>query len=250
MACYHKGNGRRFTHLFADSESDRSWAITLTPDEQEVKQRMLDRFRTQQFIFNTSPKDIETLRPEPTHDFTAAPSPGPLAYGTNDGGCEGALWRLLTLLNRQQFFRGMGGAYQNENAVRLLMWLTLRSVHFRRDHPSLPVPSERMLLRLSGFFLKQHRAAATRRTPMDDAASERPVMSAGCVPTPAHANTALRWPCDAHVPRVPGGCCTRGVIGDIPGAHPLGVIISRRVSNSESPPARGPPKGRSRGIAV
>lgn len=117
---------------------------------------MLECFRTQQFIVNTSPKDIETLRPAPTHNFTVAPFPGPLAYGTNDSGCEGALWRLLALLNRQQFFRGMGGAYQSENAVRLVMWLTLRSVAFRRDHPSLGVPRERMLLRLSGFFLKQH----------------------------------------------------------------------------------------------
>lgn len=156
MACYHKRNGRRFTHLFPDAENDHSWTITLTPDEREAKRRMLECFRTQQFIINTFPKDIETLRPAPAHDFTTAPFTGPLAYETNDTGCEGALWRLLTLSRRQQLSSGTGRTHLSANAVRLLMWLTLKSAAFRRDHPSIGTPYERMLLRLSGFFVKQH----------------------------------------------------------------------------------------------
>jgi N-acetylglucosamine malate deacetylase 2 len=95
MTSYHDREGQRVVHEFLPHErADRARrAVHLTDDEQDVKQKMFECFRTQQVVLNTFSTTIEKFRPAPRYVFTKPPHEGRLNYEKYGDRELGARWR-------------------------------------------------------------------------------------------------------------------------------------------------------------
>lgn len=67
--------------------------LELSPHEQELKQRMIACFGTQQGILQNFKSRFERFRKAPTYDFTQPPHPGPLLYERWGWEISGEEWR-------------------------------------------------------------------------------------------------------------------------------------------------------------
>lgn len=67
--------------------------LSLSPSDQERKQRMMECFVSQRETLAPFPVSAERFRLAPAYDFTRAPHPGPLHYERFDWGVTGPEWR-------------------------------------------------------------------------------------------------------------------------------------------------------------
>jgi LmbE family N-acetylglucosaminyl deacetylase len=67
----------------------------LNHQQQRLKRRMVDCFRTQQQVLSKFSLDSEAFRRAPEYDFTQPPHPGRLFYEQYDWGVTGPRWREL-----------------------------------------------------------------------------------------------------------------------------------------------------------
>ncbi len=71
-------------------------ALELSPEERELKARMLESFVTQRDLLARQPPPVrEVFRPAPRCDFGRPPHPGPLQYEISGAPIDGGRWRDL-----------------------------------------------------------------------------------------------------------------------------------------------------------
>ncbi|HEY7096750.1 MAG TPA: PIG-L family deacetylase [Terriglobales bacterium] len=92
MALYHGRDGSLVTGEFLNRFPDEV-IVELTPDEQELKQRMVGCYASQKDVLNEFGSVIERFRPAISYDFTEAPHPGKLWYERLEFPVTGAKWR-------------------------------------------------------------------------------------------------------------------------------------------------------------
>lgn len=95
MTSYHDRDGKRVVHEFLPHErADRGHRlVTLSEEEQNLKQKMFECFTTQQVVLNTFSTAIEKFRPAPRYVFTEAPHEGLLNYEKYGDRELGKRWR-------------------------------------------------------------------------------------------------------------------------------------------------------------
>ena len=67
--------------------------ISFTPEERELKKKMVESFPTQLAFLRKFPLDEESFRLMPAYDFTRPPHPGSLLYEQWGWGITGEAWR-------------------------------------------------------------------------------------------------------------------------------------------------------------
>ena len=95
MASYHGANGGIVTHAFLPRENCPALTMELSPDQQMLKQRMMDCHASQQHVLAQFGLRREAFRIAPTYDFSQPPHAGPLWYEHFDWGMTGPRWRTL-----------------------------------------------------------------------------------------------------------------------------------------------------------
>ena len=100
MTSYHAAwtnghGGRIVTEEFLPAAATSELVLLLGPEEQAVKRRMFECFRTQQAMLAQFRLDAERFRLAPHYDFSHPPHPGRLFYENYDWGMTGARWREL-----------------------------------------------------------------------------------------------------------------------------------------------------------
>jgi LmbE family N-acetylglucosaminyl deacetylase len=89
FASYHAVAGGPVCYGFLADTRAPEIAITLTPEERAIKQRMFACFATQRETITQFPTDIERFRIAPAYDFSRPPHPGRLHYERHDWGMTG-----------------------------------------------------------------------------------------------------------------------------------------------------------------
>lgn len=93
---YHNDRGAMGVGRFLPGESaaeERVVTVSLRPEEQQLKQRLLACFPTQRLTLSAFPCDCERFRSAPEYDFTVPPIAGTLYYELFDWGISGVEWR-------------------------------------------------------------------------------------------------------------------------------------------------------------
>jgi N-acetylglucosamine malate deacetylase 2 len=94
MACYHAGGeGTRAGAFLGDAEEEA--VVHLTPEEQQRKRALLERFVTQRHTLPWLPVAVERYRRAPRYDFRQPPHAGPLNYERHAWGMTGERFRAL-----------------------------------------------------------------------------------------------------------------------------------------------------------
>lgn len=94
MACYHEGReGFRAGAFLPIAPEDT--VLRLTPEEQQRKRALLDRFATQRHTLPSLPVAVERFRRAPAYDFLQPPHDGPLHYERQPWGMTGERFRAL-----------------------------------------------------------------------------------------------------------------------------------------------------------
>ncbi len=94
MPLYRMGDTGMELQSFGADAADVT-RVVLTPEEQEHKRRMLDRYRTQAAILAPFGTEVELFRTAPVHQFAELPNGGRLLYEHFDWRLSGAQWRTL-----------------------------------------------------------------------------------------------------------------------------------------------------------
>jgi N-acetylglucosamine malate deacetylase 2 len=94
MACYHGSRQglRGGEFVFGPDEGA---VVHLTPEEQQRKRALLDRFATQRHTLPYLPVEVECFRRAPAYDFTQPPHAGELWYERMPWGWSGERFRTL-----------------------------------------------------------------------------------------------------------------------------------------------------------
>jgi LmbE family N-acetylglucosaminyl deacetylase len=96
MACYHAGGeGTRAGSFLGDASAEA--VVHLTPEEQQRKRALLDRFVTQRHTLPYLPVAVERYRRAPPYDFRQPPHAGPLNYERHAWGMTGERFRALAV---------------------------------------------------------------------------------------------------------------------------------------------------------
>jgi LmbE family N-acetylglucosaminyl deacetylase len=91
---YHAGaNGEMVANEFLVGDSQAEEVVELSPAERDLKNHMLECFRTQVQMLRQFSRDRERFRESPQHDFSMPPHPGPLLYESWGWGISGSVWR-------------------------------------------------------------------------------------------------------------------------------------------------------------
>lgn len=93
FASYHAHGEGLATGGFLPDAKCAVFTLSLSPEEQALKRRMLDAHASQRQVLAQFGVEEERFRPAPAYDFTTPPHPGPLWYERFDWGCTGAAWR-------------------------------------------------------------------------------------------------------------------------------------------------------------
>lgn len=83
------------TGCFIPADGIEAVTIELTPEQRELKQRLMNCFTTQRSTLQYFSVDVECFRPAPRYDFTNPPHPGQLFYESFDWGVSGKRFREL-----------------------------------------------------------------------------------------------------------------------------------------------------------
>jgi LmbE family N-acetylglucosaminyl deacetylase len=94
-ASYHGSTSGIETGCFLPAEGVQAVTIQLTPEQRELKQRLMSCFATQRQVLDQFRTDVECFRPAPRYDFSEPPHPGPLFYERFDWGLSAARFREL-----------------------------------------------------------------------------------------------------------------------------------------------------------
>ena len=100
---YHARDGEMITGDFLPSGSGSGFSFPLSPEEQDLKRRMLECFASQREMLSQFPVEEERFRPAPRYDFTQPPHEGELHYERFDWGSTGTRWRELAERALKQF---------------------------------------------------------------------------------------------------------------------------------------------------
>ncbi|MHB9027857.1 MAG: PIG-L deacetylase family protein, partial [Candidatus Latescibacterota bacterium] len=90
---YHGRNGKMVINDFLPDAGCPACTVILSERERNVKERMMNCFKTQRNMLANFPVSIERFRPAPLYDFTAPPHGGKLFYEQYDWGMTGGEWR-------------------------------------------------------------------------------------------------------------------------------------------------------------
>jgi N-acetylglucosamine malate deacetylase 2 len=95
MACYHgtRQGGLRGGEFVVGP--DEGAVVHLSPEEQQRKRELLDRFVTQRHTLPNLPVEVECFRRAPAYDFTQPPHAGQLWYERMPWGWSGERFRQL-----------------------------------------------------------------------------------------------------------------------------------------------------------
>jgi LmbE family N-acetylglucosaminyl deacetylase len=95
FASYHLGGCGMETECFVSHSKRPPLLRTLSPEEREVKLRLLSCFTSQQNVLAGFPCASEPIRVAPTYNFARPPYMGKLFYEQFDWGVNGRQWRRL-----------------------------------------------------------------------------------------------------------------------------------------------------------
>lgn len=95
MPYYQTGDGDMARQRFSPVPGAQEITIPLTPDEQELKRRMMAAHRTQTAILAPFDVTAERFRIAPQYDFSELPNEGQLLYEQMDWGLTGPEWLTL-----------------------------------------------------------------------------------------------------------------------------------------------------------
>jgi LmbE family N-acetylglucosaminyl deacetylase len=99
LTSYHIANGVIETGEFLGPKSRTIRSITLTPEEQSLKRRMLDAFASQRDTLRPFGTERERFSVAPAYDFRVPPHDGRLFYEYFDWGIDGEEWRANAALS-------------------------------------------------------------------------------------------------------------------------------------------------------
>jgi LmbE family N-acetylglucosaminyl deacetylase len=107
MAYYRLGpGGETLVQDFAPEPGNLPVQVTLTPEERELKMRMLDAHRSQRDVLALFPEPVETLRAAPAEDFGVLPNAGRLWYAQRGWDWDGARWLAAVERAERDLARG------------------------------------------------------------------------------------------------------------------------------------------------
>jgi N-acetylglucosamine malate deacetylase 2 len=96
MCLYHDRDGQMETGKFLDHSSmPASLTLRLSMQDQILKQKAFDIYRSQKKVLRYFPTEFERFRVAPKYDFRFPPHSGMLFYERFDWGVTGAEWRQL-----------------------------------------------------------------------------------------------------------------------------------------------------------
>ena len=95
FACYHAGSTGIAVGKFLPYEGAVAVVRTLTPEERERKQRLMNCYASQAHVLRQFPLHAEQRRLAPAYDFVQPPHSGPLYYETRPMGMQGVEFRRL-----------------------------------------------------------------------------------------------------------------------------------------------------------
>jgi LmbE family N-acetylglucosaminyl deacetylase len=102
---YHRRTGGIEISRFLYGDEDDQFTYALSPEEQDVKTRMIETFITQSKTLQPFlPPEVETFRIAPQYDFTRPPHAGKLWYENFNWGVDGATWREMASQTLTEFF--------------------------------------------------------------------------------------------------------------------------------------------------
>lgn len=94
MTSYHSRGGTMTVGRFLEDD-DTCVTFDLTPEQRDLKQRLLDCYRSQARILQQIPVGSECFRRAPRYDFSRPPHEGLLLYEIIGFGVTGSEWRSL-----------------------------------------------------------------------------------------------------------------------------------------------------------
>ena len=101
---YHMGNGAMEVARFLDGGAEGQCTYRLSPEEQDFKIRMIEKFTTQARTLQPFlHPEVEIFRTAPRYDFTSAPHAGKLWYENFNWGMDGVTWREMASQTLKEF---------------------------------------------------------------------------------------------------------------------------------------------------
>lgn len=107
FASYHNRDGSMVTGEFLPNPLSQEVTVPLSQPEQQLKERLLACFRTQERTLAAFRLEAERFRAAPPYDFTKPPHAGQLFYERFDWGMSGAKWRGLATQALVRFEQGV-----------------------------------------------------------------------------------------------------------------------------------------------
>lgn len=95
MTSYHNRDGSFHFGEFLDDDRHESFALTLTENQRQLKERLLAAYPSQERTLRSAVREVERYRAAPAYDFTQPPHPGQLLYELFCWNMTGARWRRL-----------------------------------------------------------------------------------------------------------------------------------------------------------
>jgi LmbE family N-acetylglucosaminyl deacetylase len=93
---YHAGNDGMEVYEFLRADAYEEYIYRLSPEERELKTRMIKKFSTQARTLQPfSSPEVERFRVAPQYDFTRPPHEGKLWYENFNWGVDGMTWRKM-----------------------------------------------------------------------------------------------------------------------------------------------------------
>lgn len=104
FSCYHNNNGALEAGTFLPAENAPVSTIFLSPEQQQRKREMLDKFTTQKGAVECFGTETEAFRPAPRYNFGQPPHDGQLYYDLFDWGMTRDRWTKLARGAAQKLF--------------------------------------------------------------------------------------------------------------------------------------------------